>query len=758
MVDRREFVETVFAELNDGEHVCLSTAEPRRGDPSQVWFNSYLEGSRTWRKWQPEKTARAVYFCVSTVTGEKNDKGTMVSRKRRDLVRAHVLVLDDIGSKTDAPPVEPSYRLESSEDNFQWGYLLEPTDRFEEYEALVEAIHNLGWGDGGAGGSYRLMRVPGSANMKEGRDEFRSRVVEWEPDRVWTLEELATAFELDLDALPKKSGSRRTATGGAEAMDNIDPLLDWLAENEHIVSDDGSDFVTVICPWAHEHTTGDNTAGYSPLGRGDGDWVQTRGFSCLHEHCKDRGLKEYVEENGKRGAPHVSGYDPMPWLQRRYAYLGMGQQVIDMEQRRRGGEWIWDLADWTKRHPGKVAMGGRDVPVATAFVSSRKTRHVDYPTYVPVSREADVGVVDINGQHALNVYVPPNWEEVEGEPEVTLEHFQYLIPDREERETLINWLAWKIQNPGRRSYAVVMVADETYGTGRSWIKAMLERTLQGKVNTATLPQLVGHGTSAEQTYNDWMARCQFLVVEEAKETLDRDVFYHGYEVFKQIVDTRVKMERINPKYGRTRTEGVYFNALIFTNHRDALGLPENDRRVYVVQNPTEMQTPEYYDRLEAALNDLEAAKLFWWLTRRDVSDFDHVYPPMTPGKMLMIEQNQSPGDAILEWVVETSASDLVTKKSLKTLVVRAATHLDYDTIKAKPGGIVKYIFGKIDKLKDVKNGFRIRGEWGRDEIRAIKRGDYWRTVVQNSDTDLVKEELEKLGSEKLTIVGEVGEK
>ena len=86
------------------------------------------------------------------------------------------MVLDDIGpgGKTGEPPVEPSYKLETSEQNGQWGYFLDPGSDFGLFEAVIEAIHQLGYGDEGAGGSYRVVRIPGSANLKAGKGEFRS--------------------------------------------------------------------------------------------------------------------------------------------------------------------------------------------------------------------------------------------------------------------------------------------------------------------------------------------------------------------------------------------------------------------------------------------------------------------------------------------------------------------------------------------------------------------------------------------------------
>ena len=249
----------------------------------------------------------------------------MISRRRANLKRFHILVLDDLGpgGKTGEPPVEPSYKLETSPGSFHFGYYLEPDNDFDRYEAVVQAIHELGFGDKGAGGSYRVVRIPGSANMKPGRDEFRSRITEWEPDRVWTLKSLAKAFGLDIDALPIKSKTLRSVMPGIAAKEGIDPLLVWLSDGGYVVADDGGDFVTITCPWHERHTSGSLTAGYSPLGRGEGEWIQRRGWRCLHEHCSGRGFGALMEWVKAKGGPVVAGVDSLPWLEDLAGILNM---------------------------------------------------------------------------------------------------------------------------------------------------------------------------------------------------------------------------------------------------------------------------------------------------------------------------------------------------------------------------------------------------------------------------------------------------
>ena len=749
-ITAKTFLDTIFQDLEPDEYVCVSRAIEKK-DKSGFWFKSFKQDARQFRKWDANKQAQAWYFCVSTITGELNDKETMVGRGRRHLRRYHVLVLDDIGTKGVEPPVEPSWKIETSPGNWQWGYFLDPGTDFNRYEALVEFCHQQGWGDAGAGGSYRLMRLPGSANLKPGRQNFRSVVSHWGDD-VWSLDELAEDLGCDFSKISiEERHDVSTRQGGAVALEGIDPMLDWLTDGGHVVRDSGAEWVDIVCPWADAHTSGANVAGYSPLGRGSGDWVQTRAFKCLHEHCLKRKLADLVKWAEAEGGPYVSGYDPLPWLQARYAYIGMDMRVADMQQREYGGEWVWELAAWAKRNPGKITIGAGDkIKVADAFVASPDTRHVDYTAYRPVPKHADVGVIDINGQAVLNTYVPPNWDETDETPEVFLDHMNYMFPKAAERETFLNWLAFKIQHPAMRSYAVVMVAEDAYGTGRSWIKDILTRVLQGHVNTASLPQLYGKGTSAEQTYNDWMACCQFLVVEEAKDSgLTAEDFYHGYETFKQMIDTKVSEgQRVNPKFGRTRRENIYFNAIILSNHADAMCLPEGCRRTYVVENPSEKLDYTYYDRLTGSLMTQEPRRVYWWLMHRDVGSYDHVYPPMTPAKARMIEDTRAPSSAIAEYIQENHAPDLVTRASLRTAVILAARVLDFDKQMQTPGPVVKILWRKMKSLNpdDTKNGARYKFDGKQTEVRAVRNQDKFVEENGRKSLEEILAELEKTGN------------
>ena len=741
MIELHDFLGTIFDSRDPDEHILIGQMLPGEGG-----FRMAPADSRAVDSWLRHTESPALYYNVSTVK-EPSDEGAQWRRRKEDCLMAYVLVLDDVGTKAVAPPVEPSYKLESSAGNFQWGYILNPTDQLERYEAVVDAVAELGFADKGAGGYNRLMRIPGSVNTKPGRDAFVSRVAEWHPDRFWELDELATQLGVDLENMHVRPPVSISSIGSV--VDNAieDPLLTWLSDNGHVVNDTGGQWVEIRCPWSDQHTTGSDTAGYSPLGRGDNGWEERRGFKCQHEHCRERAFSDLRDWAAPQGGPLVQGHDPLPWLQARYTYIGDEKKVADMVQRPLGGVWVYDLEAWSNMHAQRVMLPGRDRPVLikSAFLESRDTVIASTLLYVPGGDP----VAEVHEQQVVNTYIEPRHMETDEDPEIFLEHIGYLIPDAGERECFLNWLAFKFQNPAQRSYAVVLVAEDAFGIGRSWVGRMLAKALQGHVSSATLSQLIGKGTSADRTYNDWMTGCQFLIVDEAKD-VSREDFWSAYETFKTRIDTSPVTFRSNAKYGKTKDDTMWFNCLIFTNHADAMMIPDDDRRIAVLSNPTTKRDDEYYERLHTALDtEHEARRLFWWLKRKDISKFNSARPPMTAAKIQMIEASKSPTDEIYEHLVENLEGDLATRKQITTHVKRTARALGYDQIEGSPQSAVRRIWRQMGSLKpEEKNGYRLQIDTVREEIRAIRGGRGWILRLPNVDRDVILDEM-KRNSEKV---------
>jgi len=79
------------------------------------------------------------------------------------------LVLDDVGDPIKAPnlpPIEPTWKIETSKGSFQWGYAFSEQPTKGEYAAAIRAMADAGYTDPGACNPVRNFRLPGSVNLR----------------------------------------------------------------------------------------------------------------------------------------------------------------------------------------------------------------------------------------------------------------------------------------------------------------------------------------------------------------------------------------------------------------------------------------------------------------------------------------------------------------------------------------------------------------------------------------------------------------
>jgi hypothetical protein len=276
--------------------------DPKRG----IVGLAHNAGGGSWpvRQWTPgtPHPEASPYFTVSTLKSpgvpgvdfEETDK-VKIGRTSLDCVETFVITVDDIGSKVKAEniPLAPTYKLESSPGNFQYGYSLarpaEPMDALPVIDSLRKAKNPDGsqkYGDlKGTAGVNRVMRIPGSVNAKPGNNSFKSVVREWHPERLFTLDQIVTAFGLTLEAasIPQR----------VEGADT-DICLESLRNLGEVLSSqpNSNGFYDTLCPWYHNHGSDPRReAGYKPS--------KDQGvFYCHHTGCADRrfsDLCEYLE-------------------------------------------------------------------------------------------------------------------------------------------------------------------------------------------------------------------------------------------------------------------------------------------------------------------------------------------------------------------------------------------------------------------------------------------------------------------------------
>ena len=148
-VDR--FIRAVFhVEPTLHEHVMYAApTQPGVGLPiSKAKLNTTLTRDNKPPKHPDERARapRACYFGTATCKTEITEDGGEELRNKSELFTSlRVVVLDDIGSKVDPTLIpeafKPSYIIESSKDNFQYGYILKaPITEISHAKALIQIV------------------------------------------------------------------------------------------------------------------------------------------------------------------------------------------------------------------------------------------------------------------------------------------------------------------------------------------------------------------------------------------------------------------------------------------------------------------------------------------------------------------------------------------------------------------------------------------------------------------------------------------
>lgn len=212
------------------------------------------------------------YFCVSKIHGDRR-----VVEAFRSL---HVLVVDDVGTKISPHTAlaffgDPTWIVETSPRNFQWGYKLDrPVDDVAVANGLIEALcRAVGTGD--VAGVNRLVRLPVGMNLKD--TPFQVKLHTWDPDRTLSLTKALTV----LSAVPVEPELHNDPFLPADR----DPVIHELILRDHPFErtrDPGR--YRVQCPWVDTHTGGrDDGAAY----------MAPAGFKCHHGHCADKTFADF---------------------------------------------------------------------------------------------------------------------------------------------------------------------------------------------------------------------------------------------------------------------------------------------------------------------------------------------------------------------------------------------------------------------------------------------------------------------------------
>lgn len=666
-----EFLNFIASLAPEGETALVVRQKPQLKD-GELQYHADGAIKATWPAQLPEKPLKpggSYYGNTASFIIDRFEQGR-VSASAANCEYVLVMVLDDVGDPEKAPntpPVPPTWIMETSPSSFQWGYAFSEQPTKGEYSAAIRAIADAGYSDPGATNPVRNFRLPGSINLKPGKNNFESRLVEFHPEREYTLGGICEAFGVT----PAESADAFRPIRISD--DGTDDVLAWLSEQGLVLRRPNLEgWAGIVCPNAAEHTDGNPEGRYLPT---------SRAFVCYHSHCIDFDSTAFLEWVEREGGPShnpglrdellamkmaealtkIAPTEAFPdaaaavvaeverkelgriekesWWER-FAYIQDDDAYFDLTDRRELSRATFNALF---RHIScKSIHNGRKIEAAVCFDENRQAK----------GARALVGITYAPGEDILcareGLVYGNRWRDARpavaagADASPWLQHAERMIPNAEEREHVLNVMAFKVQNPNRKINHAVLHGGNP-GSGKDTLWAPFFWAIGG--NTLTnVKKLDNKDLSTPWGYH---LESEVLIINELRqpEASDRRALENS---LKPVIAAP-------PEYLTVQRKGLHpieavnrLQVVAFSNERMAISIPSNDRRWFVIWSDVERMADDASARLWAWYESGGMAAVAAWLHARDVSAFNPgATPPMTEAKAIMIETGMSSAESFL---------------------------------------------------------------------------------------------------------------
>ena len=682
-MQEQQFYDYITGLAPAGETALLVRQKPVMRDGEQQTF---LDGSLkyTWPAYmptKPRKEGEAWYLNTgSFMVSRFLDGKPSASAANCDYVLC--MMLDDIGTKSKIPPLPPTWIMETSEGSFQWGYGFTDQPSKGEFSAAITAIAEAGYTDPGATNPVRNFRIPGSVNLKPGRDLFRSRLVEFHPDREYTLPQICEA----LGVTPAEADTARILSFKLRDAGK-DTVLEWLNDKGLVLSHVNPEgWMGIVCPNNVEHTDGQIGARYKPL---------DRSFCCYHGHCEGFNTQMFLNWVHQNGGPRVSPglrdellaqhmQAAMSKLSPTAAFPDEAARVIAEVERKEVGRV--DKASWYERFAyvveddayfdmdarTEISRGSfnaifRHVNCKSIHMSGKSARRIEASVCYDENRSAANarllrGITYAAGDGVLvsrdgDVY-GNRWRDARpdlsgvasGDVSRWLDHCRVLVPEEAELAHCLDVMAFKLQNPRVKiNHAVLHGGDEGSGKDTMWAPAIWAVCGPGLKNRGLVDN---DGLTSQWGY---ALESEILILNELKEPDAKERRTLANKL-KPIIAAPPETLPINRKGLHPYDMVNRMMVLAFTNDPVPISISSGDRRWFCIWSAARRMDPSAAQDMWAWYRSGGFETIARWLADRDVSKFNPSAPPMwTEFKENLIENGMS--------IAESYIVDLIRSKT-----------------------------------------------------------------------------------------------